>query len=135
MIVSKDAQPHPGPLSLIAGVAKAEEKMEKAGPRLGGKDPMSQGMTNDAARAAKAPQIPGRKASAALTPEDHARRAAEMAAFTPAAVAGEARNQGAAGGALKPMHGLAPSGLDLARQPKSKPAGMGMKPTIPGRGK
>lgn len=133
MIVTKDAQPHAGPLSLIPGVAKGEEKMEKAGPRLGGKDPMSQGMTNDAAKAAKALQIPGRKASAAMTPEDHARRAAEMAAFTPASVAGEARNQGAAGGALKPSHGLAPSGLELARQPKPKT--MGVKSMIPGRGK
>ena len=90
------------------------------------------------AQATAFPQIPGRKAG--MTPEDHARLAATQSAFTPASAAGEARNQGAAGGALKPSSPiLAPSGLGSAPSPsadKKPPAGGGLlapKSLIPGR--
>lgn len=118
-----------------AAMGKDELALAKAGPRLGGKDPLSQSMTQHAASAAMPapagpPKIPGRAPK--LTAEDHARRAAEMAAFTPAGAFGEHKGQGAVGGAMTP-EAPAPSGLDLApKAPKPvAPAAPGIK--IPGR--
>lgn len=130
------SKPAPAPAAPPAATGtetkKAEVPMAKAGPRLGGKDMMSQAMTNDAAKAGMgapaAPKIPGRAPK--MSQEDHARRAAEMAAFTPSGAFSEPKGQGAAAGAMKPG-APASSGLELA--PKAPaPKSPGIK--IPGRG-
>lgn len=73
-------------------------------PHLGGKDPMSQGMTNDAAMASKLP-VPAASAGPKLSPEDQARRAAGLADFT-AAGPYTAAGTGAAAGPMKPAAAL-----------------------------
>ncbi len=99
------------------GAPKAPGALAKQGPRLGAKDPMSQGMHQAAFAGAAKPQLPMAPAKGPkLTPEDQARRAATFAAFTPAANVGESNNQGAAGGASKPPV----SGLELGRSPRMR---------------
>lgn len=123
--VSKPTAPSP--------MAKEEKPLAKAGPRLGGKDPLSQGMTNDAAKAAMPGAAPPKIPTVApkLSQADQARRQAEMAAFTPAGAFGEQHNQGAVGGAMNPSQ---PSGLELApKKPAAPAAGAPKPPKIPGR--
>ncbi len=93
-------------------VAKKESRIpgrplaKAAGPRLGGKDPLSQGMTSDAARAASA-AAPAAAAAPVpkLSPEQQSARASQFADFTPAG-AFSAQADGAAAGALKPPAGV-----------------------------
>lgn len=83
--------------SKIPRLAKSD--LNKAGMRLGGKDPASQAMTQHAATAgAPAPAAAAPK----LSPEDQSRRSAEFADFTPAGAFTASGAGSSQGGAPKP---------------------------------
>lgn len=75
--------------------------LSKAQPRLGGRDATSQMMTQHAMASAPVTAAPAAApAGPKLTPDDQARRAAELASFTPAGAFGEPKGQGAVAGAM-----------------------------------
>lgn len=100
----------------------SENLRKAAGPRLGGRDPASQMMTQHAAMSAP-PPAPAAAAPAGpkLTPEDHARRAAGLAEFTPAGAFTPTSPTGSTSGA---MQAGAPPALGA-------PPGLAPSPTAP----
>lgn len=113
--------PHPTSKPGSPSVGGPPAPMAKAA-FLGGKDPMSQQMTGHAMASAPKPTavLPG-MGGPKLTPEDHARRAAGLAEFTPAGAFTPTAPAGSVAGPMKP--GAPPvSGLQLAG-PGAKPQG------------
>lgn len=94
----------------------AKSELTKAIPRLGGKDPASQQMTQHAAMAAPKAAAPAPAAAPKLSPADQSRRQAELADFTPAGAFSASGKGSALGGELKPP--AKPMGTAAMPQPK-----------------
>lgn len=108
--------------TIFQRLAKSDD-LAKAGPRLGGKDPASQAMTQAASTAGSTPAPAAGSASPKLSPADHARRQAEFSAFTPAGAFSSQPTASATGGAMKPQGGQ-PGPLDRFKAAgKPKPVG------------
>lgn len=131
--VEKCGDMKPAKKSEIPGreVGRALSKsLEKAGPRLGGKDPASQMMTQHASMAAPKPGAEAAPAASGpkLTPEDHARRAAEYSAFTPASHFG-VKEPGAATANEMTTKRPAIPGRQQEAKPVAKPMGTAAAPS------